>query len=112
MIAWIQKASADAEVVLSVCTGAFLLAKAGLLDGKEATTHWGSIDALKKAAPKTKVHADRRFVDNGKVVTVRRRFRRDRRRLARRRTAAGQAGGPGHGSLHGVPLGAGFPRNQ
>lgn len=69
VIQWIQKASPDAEVVMSVCTGAFLLAKAGLLDGKEATTHWASIDALKNAAPKTKVHADRRFVDNGKVVT-------------------------------------------
>jgi transcriptional regulator GlxA family with amidase domain len=69
VIAWIQKASPDASVVLSVCTGAFLLAKAGLLDGKEATTHWGSIEALKKAAPKTKVHANRRVVDNGKVVT-------------------------------------------
>lgn len=69
VIQWIQKAAPDAEVVLSVCTGAFLLAKAGLLDGKEATTHWASIAALKKAAPKTKVHADRRYVDNGKVVT-------------------------------------------
>lgn len=69
VIEWIQKAAPDAEVVMSVCTGAFLLAKAGLLDGQEATTHWGSIEGLKKAAPKTKVHADRRIVDNGKVVT-------------------------------------------
>ena len=44
--------------------------EAGLLDGKEATTHWGSIEALRKKAPKTTVHADRRFVDNGKVVTA------------------------------------------
>lgn len=70
VIAWIRKASADAEVSLSVCTGSFLFAKAGLLDDKEATTHWASIDRLKKAAPKTKVHADRRIVDNGKVVTT------------------------------------------
>jgi putative intracellular protease/amidase/YHS domain-containing protein len=69
VVEWIQKAAPDAEVVMSVCTGAFLLAKAGLLDGKEATTHWGSIEGLRKAAPKTKVHADRRVVDNGKVVT-------------------------------------------
>jgi putative intracellular protease/amidase/YHS domain-containing protein len=69
VIRWIRTASPDAEVVMSVCTGAFLLAKAGLLDGKEATTHWGSIEALSKAAPKSTVHADRRFVDNGKVVT-------------------------------------------
>jgi transcriptional regulator GlxA family with amidase domain len=70
VIEWIQKAGAEAEVVYSVCTGAFLLAKAGLLDDKEATTHWGSIEALKREAPKTKVHADRRYVDNGKIVTA------------------------------------------
>jgi D-alanyl-D-alanine carboxypeptidase (penicillin-binding protein 5/6) len=69
VIQWIQKSTPDAEIVMSVCTGAFLLAKAGLLDDKEATTHWGSIEALKKASPKTKVHADRRYVDNGKIVT-------------------------------------------
>ena len=70
VIDWIKAASADAEVVQSVCTGAFLLAKAGLLDGKEATTHWGSIDRLRTAAPKATVHADRRVVDNGKVITT------------------------------------------
>jgi transcriptional regulator GlxA family with amidase domain len=69
IIEWIKKSAEEAEVVLSVCTGAFLLAKAGLLDGKEATTHWGSIERLKREAPKTKVHADRRVVDNGKIVT-------------------------------------------
>jgi transcriptional regulator GlxA family with amidase domain len=70
VIAWVKKAGPEAEVVMSVCTGAFLLAKAGLLDDKEATTHWGSIESLRKAAPKTKVHANRRFVDNGKVITT------------------------------------------
>ena len=70
VIDWIKATSADAEIVLSVCTGAFLLARAGLLDGKEATTHWGSIDRLRKAAPKATVYADRRVVDNGKIVTA------------------------------------------
>lgn len=70
VIEWVQKASVDAEVTMSVCTGAFLLAKAGLLDGKEATTHWGSIEQLKTAAPGIKVRADKRVVDNGKVVTT------------------------------------------
>jgi transcriptional regulator GlxA family with amidase domain len=65
---WIEARSQEAELVLSVCTGAFLLAKAGLLDGLEATTHQGAIDLLRQAAPKTTVHADRRFVDNGRVV--------------------------------------------
>jgi len=57
-------------VTLSVCTGAFLLARAGLLDGQGATTHWASIERLKAAAPRATVHADRRFVDNGRVVTA------------------------------------------
>jgi transcriptional regulator GlxA family with amidase domain len=65
---WIKARSQEAELVLSVCTGALLLAKAGLLDGLEATTHHGAIDLLREVAPKTTVHPDRRFVDNGKVV--------------------------------------------
>ena len=57
-------------MTLSVCTGAFILGEAGLLDGKEATTHWASIESLKKKYPKATVHADRRFVDNGNLVTA------------------------------------------
>jgi transcriptional regulator GlxA family with amidase domain len=68
LIDWIKQAAAKAELVLSVCTGALLLAKAGLLDGLEATTHHSAIDLLRQTAPKTTVHADRRFVDNGRVV--------------------------------------------
>src|SRR5215813_4175482 len=68
LIDWIKARSQDAELVLSVCTGALLLAKAGLLDGLEATTHHGAIDLLRQCAPQTTVHADRRFVDNGMVV--------------------------------------------
>ncbi len=49
-------------------SGALLLAKAGLLDGLEATTHRGAIDLLREVAPKTIVHADRRVVDNGRVA--------------------------------------------
>ncbi len=65
---WIRQASGKAELVLSVCTGALLLAKAGLLDGLEATTHHGANDLLSQTAPQTAIHADRRFVDNGRVV--------------------------------------------
>jgi len=68
IIDWIKVTSASAELILSVCTGALLLAKAGLLDGLEATTHHGAIDLLRQTAPMTTVHGDRRFVDNGKVI--------------------------------------------
>jgi putative intracellular protease/amidase len=70
VIRWIQDQAGSAGTVLSVCNGAFLLAKAGLLDGLEATTFWGMLDDLKVAAPRTRVHADRRYVDNGKVITT------------------------------------------
>ena len=70
LIAWLQLQSKDAEVVMSVCNGAFILAKAGLLDGLEATTTAGLIPLLRQAAPKTKVVDDRRFVDNGKIITT------------------------------------------
>lgn len=68
MVGWVGRVVAEAELVLSVCTGALVLAKAGLLDGLEATTHHGAIDLLRETAPNVTVHADRRFVDNGRVV--------------------------------------------
>jgi transcriptional regulator GlxA family with amidase domain len=68
LIDWIKARSQEAEFLLSVGTGAWLLAKAGLLDGLEATSHHGAIDLLRRVAPKTTVHAGRRFLDNGRVV--------------------------------------------
>ena len=68
VIEWIKRVAISAELVLSVCTGALLLAKAGLLDDLEATTHHGAIDLLRQLAPRTIVHSDRRFVDNGRVI--------------------------------------------
>jgi putative intracellular protease/amidase len=68
--AWAKKASEEAEIAQSVCTGAFVLAKAGLLDGLEVTTFHGAIDNLQKTYPKTSVKRGRRFVDNGHVVTT------------------------------------------
>jgi putative intracellular protease/amidase/YHS domain-containing protein len=66
---WLARASRDADVTLSVCTGAFVLARAGLLDGKEATTHWGAVARLGKEFPQITVRKDQRVVDTGKVVT-------------------------------------------
>lgn len=68
LIEWIKHAAVQAELTLSVCTGALLLAKAGLLDGLAATTHHGAMDLLRQTAPQATIHADRRFVDNGKVI--------------------------------------------
>ena len=68
--AWAEKASKEAEIAQSVCTGAFVLGKAGLLDGLEVTTHHGSIGRLQKDVPKAQVKTGRRFVDNGHVVTT------------------------------------------
>jgi putative intracellular protease/amidase len=70
VIAWIQNKTKEAEVVLSVCNGAFFLAKAGLLDGLQATTFAPLIPGLQTAAPKAKVVSSKRFVDNGKIVTT------------------------------------------
>lgn len=69
VIRWIQSQAQQAEYVLSVCNGAFFLAKAGLLDGLSATTFHSLIGDLKTAAPKTKVVSDKRYVDNGKIIT-------------------------------------------
>lgn len=69
LIDWIRRWADEAELVLSVCTGALLLARAGLLDGREATTHHGAFDLLREIAPTATVHEDRRYVDNGKIVT-------------------------------------------
>ena len=48
LIDWIKRTSSNAELVLSVCTGALLLAKAGLLEGLEATTHHAAIELLRR----------------------------------------------------------------
>ena len=69
MLDWVTAKANPAELVLSVSIGARILAKAGLLDGLEATTHWISIDELKEMVPTATIHDDQRFVDNGKVVT-------------------------------------------
>jgi transcriptional regulator GlxA family with amidase domain len=67
---WICDAARKAEIVMSVCMGAFLLARAGLLDGIAATTHRWGIKGLKTAAPNCRVLAGRRYVDSGRVVTT------------------------------------------
>jgi transcriptional regulator GlxA family with amidase domain len=67
---WVKDVSAHADKTMSVCNGAFILGSAGLLDGLTATTTYRLIPKLAAELPKTQVVRDRRFVDNGKIVTT------------------------------------------
>lgn len=69
VIDWITNSASRAVLTASVCTGAFLLAKAGLLDGKEATTHWEDIPDMQTMFPEVKIRSETRWVDTGRVVT-------------------------------------------
>ncbi len=69
LIDWIQRTAVEAELVLSVCTGALLLGKARLLDGLEMTTHHVAYHILREMVPTGTVHEGRRFVDTGKIIT-------------------------------------------
>lgn len=63
------KVAARARRVVGLCTGAFLLAEAGLLDGRSATTHWYWAEALQKRYPRVQVDADRIYIADGPVWT-------------------------------------------
>lgn len=69
LIRWIQAKAKDVSHVMSVCTGAFLLAKAGLLAGQTATATYGMVDDL-LTYPNTKVVYDQRYVESGKIITT------------------------------------------
>jgi len=64
---WIQKASARADVTMSVCTGAFLVAKAGLFDGLKATTHHGAYDSFQQMYPSVTLIRGPRYVEQPNV---------------------------------------------
>jgi len=70
MLEWLRKSSETADVIMSVCTGAFVLAKAGLLSGKSATTHHEFIDALVKRYPEIDVKRGLRFVEGPRISTA------------------------------------------
>ncbi|UOQ86555.1 DJ-1/PfpI family protein [Gracilibacillus salinarum] len=69
VIEWILKQQSEVDIIASVCTGALLLAKAGMLDGKKATTHWLDLDRLANEFPKVDVLRGVKFVDQGVLVT-------------------------------------------
>lgn len=74
VIDWLQAHSPNAEVIMSVCTGARILAKAGLLDGLTATTHHEAFADMRELAPNTTWvegdWQDTRFVENGRIITA------------------------------------------
>jgi transcriptional regulator GlxA family with amidase domain len=65
LLKWVADRSREVETLTSVCTGALLLAKAGLLDGKRATTHWRWLDSMQEMFPKTTVEKRLHFVEEG-----------------------------------------------
>jgi transcriptional regulator GlxA family with amidase domain len=69
LIDWIRRAASSARRTASVCTGAFLLARAGLLDGRRATTHWASADELARLHPDVQVDAEPIFLRDGSIWT-------------------------------------------
>jgi transcriptional regulator GlxA family with amidase domain len=69
LVDWIRKVAPRARWLTSVCTGAFLLQEAGLLEGKRVTTHWAFIEELRKCGNLT-VLENRRYVRDGNVVTA------------------------------------------
>lgn len=69
IINWVRQQMKEVKLMTSVCTGALLLAKAGLLEGLKATTHWASIQTLKKDFPNVEVMENVKFVDEGHIIT-------------------------------------------
>ena len=61
LLDWISGQFTDDKLIASVCTGSSLLGKAGLLDGRDATTHWRAFDFLKESAPKSRILTNVRF---------------------------------------------------
>lgn len=69
VIHWITTTAAKAKLTASVCTGSFLLAKTGLLNGKRATTHWEDIDDMQSMFPQVTVEKNVRWVEQENIIT-------------------------------------------
>lgn len=67
-IRWLARLHARGTTVASICTGAFLLAEAGLLDGRSATTHWGFADEFRRRYPRVRLLPERTIVDEGDLL--------------------------------------------
>jgi len=69
LLSWIAERAKEVDTLASVCTGSLLLGRAGLLDGKRATTHWRSLNWMKELFPRTKVERGLHFVEDGNLLT-------------------------------------------
>lgn len=69
VIGWIARQAATASLTASVCTGAFLLARAGLLDGLEVTTHWEDVADLRRTFPSLRVREGVRWIEHERIAT-------------------------------------------
>jgi putative intracellular protease/amidase len=69
LLDWVTQQARHGALVVSICEGARLLARTGLLDGREATTHFAAIDELRRQFPRVRWRNDRRFVDAGPVIS-------------------------------------------
>lgn len=68
LLDWVRTMNTKVELLLSVCTGSLILAKAGLLEGLSATTHFKAIEQMREVAPNTALYPEERWVDNGRII--------------------------------------------
>jgi transcriptional regulator GlxA family with amidase domain len=69
LLDWITLQDQKIELLTSVCTGSFLLAEAGKLDGLSATTHWASVEPMQETYDSISMQENTRFVDQGRIIT-------------------------------------------
>jgi len=69
LIDWLREAAHSGARICSVCTGAFVLGEAGLLDGRRCTTHWKRIRELRERFPQARVQDDRLYVEDGQIIS-------------------------------------------
>ncbi len=68
LLDWVREMNDKVELLLSVCTGSLILAKAGLLEGLSATTHFKAVEQMREVAPNTQLFPEKRWVDNGRII--------------------------------------------
>jgi transcriptional regulator GlxA family with amidase domain len=69
LVRWLRESHRRGARLASICTGAFALGEAGLLDGRQCTTHWSRVDELQRRFPRARVLTNRLFVEDGPVIT-------------------------------------------